>query len=141
MTIVHFREKEVLDKVPSNIPLSPVLDMMNELPTVSAAVHFGDGRDETVALSTALRHPLFCQKDIIAIVGIAKMDAKVIAHKEYPVKTIIFHEEFDNETMSSNIALLKTDTVMQFNSLVWPLCFLGRKLHKTPTLQNCWVAG
>ncbi|KAK2488963.1 hypothetical protein MC885_004785 [Smutsia gigantea] len=75
------------------------------------------------------------QKDVIAIVGIAKMDAKVIAHKEYPVKTIIFHEEFDNETMSNNIAPLKTDTVMQFNSLVQPICFLGRKLHRTPCLQ------
>lgn len=31
MTIAHIREEEVLDKAPSNIPLSPVLDMMNEV--------------------------------------------------------------------------------------------------------------
>lgn len=98
---------------------------------------------EAVLVPWLLKIPLLSlsRKDVIAIVGIAKMDAKVIAHKDYPVKTIIFHEEFDNETMSNNIALLKTDTVMQFNSLVRPICFLGRKLHKTPTLQNCWVAG
>ncbi|KAG8524317.1 Inactive serine protease 54 [Galemys pyrenaicus] len=81
------------------------------------------------------------RKDTIAIVGIAKMDAKVIFHKEYPVNTIIIHEDFDNNTMTNNIALLKTDTAIQFNDLVKPICFLGRKLHIPPTLQNCWVAG
>lgn len=69
------------------------------------------------------------------------MDAKLIAHKEYPVNTIIVHEDFDNKTMKNNIALLKTDTAMQFNNLVQPICFLGRKLHMLPALQNCWVAG
>lgn len=69
------------------------------------------------------------------------MDAKLIAHKEYPVNTIIIHEDFDNKTMKNNIALLKTDTAMQFNNLVRPICFLGRKLHMLPALQNCWVAG
>lgn len=34
--------------------------LFSQLPTVPAAVHFGDGRDETVALGTALHHPLFC---------------------------------------------------------------------------------
>ncbi|XP_032470703.1 LOW QUALITY PROTEIN: inactive serine protease 54 [Phocoena sinus] len=81
------------------------------------------------------------RKDAVAIVGIAKMDAKLIAHKEYPVNTIIIHEDFDNKTMKNNIALLKTDTAMQFNNLVRPICFLGRKLHMLPALQNCWVAG
>ncbi|XP_004690297.2 PREDICTED: inactive serine protease 54 isoform X2 [Condylura cristata] len=81
------------------------------------------------------------RKDAIAIVGIAEMDAKVIFHKEYPVSTIIIHEDFDNDTMANNIALLKTDTAIQFNDLVKPICFLGRKLHIPPTLQNCWVAG
>ncbi|KAJ8792007.1 hypothetical protein J1605_020209 [Eschrichtius robustus] len=80
-------------------------------------------------------------KDAVAIVGIAKMDAKLIAHKEYPVNTIIIHEDFDNKTMKNNIALLKTDTAMQFNNLVRPICFLGRKLQMPPALQNCWVAG
>ncbi|XP_058383692.1 LOW QUALITY PROTEIN: inactive serine protease 54 [Diceros bicornis minor] len=81
------------------------------------------------------------RKDAVAIVGIAKMDAKVIAHEEYPVNTIIIHEDFDNKTMSNNIALLKTDTAMQFNNLVQAICFLSRKQHKPPALWNCWVAG
>ncbi|XP_059759739.1 LOW QUALITY PROTEIN: inactive serine protease 54 [Balaenoptera ricei] len=81
------------------------------------------------------------RKDAVAIVGIAQMDAKLIAHKEYPVNTIIIHEDFDNKTMKNNIALLKTDTAMQFNNLVRPICFLGRKLQMPPALQNCWVAG
>uniref|UniRef100_A0A8D1REU6 Inactive serine protease 54 n=1 Tax=Sus scrofa TaxID=9823 RepID=A0A8D1REU6_PIG len=81
------------------------------------------------------------RKDAVAIVGIAKMDAKLIAHEEYPVNTIIIHEDFDNVTMKNNIALLKTDTAIKFNSLVQPICFLGRKLHMPPTLENCWVAG
>ncbi|XP_032179729.1 LOW QUALITY PROTEIN: inactive serine protease 54 [Mustela erminea] len=81
------------------------------------------------------------RKDVIVIVGIAKMDAKVISHEEYPVNTIIIHEDFDNETMTNNIALLKTDTAIEFSSLVQPICFLGRKLHVSPVLRNCWVAG
>ncbi|XP_023980942.1 inactive serine protease 54 [Physeter macrocephalus] len=81
------------------------------------------------------------RKDAVAIVGIAKMDAKLIAHEEYPVNTILIHEDFDNKTMKNNIALLKTDTEMQFNNLVRPICFLGTKLHMSPALQNCWVAG
>nr|XP_027833698.2 LOW QUALITY PROTEIN: inactive serine protease 54 [Ovis aries] len=81
------------------------------------------------------------RKDAVAIIGIAKMDAKLIAHEEYPINTIIIHEDFDNKTMRNNIALLKTDTAMQFNSLVRPICFLGRKLNRPPLLLNCWVAG
>lgn len=81
------------------------------------------------------------RKDVIVIVGIAKMDAKVIAHEEYPVNTIIIHEDFDNETMTNNIALLKTDTAIEFNNLIQPICFLGRKLNMPPALRNCWVAG
>uniref|UniRef100_A0A7N5KFS8 Peptidase S1 domain-containing protein n=1 Tax=Ailuropoda melanoleuca TaxID=9646 RepID=A0A7N5KFS8_AILME len=69
------------------------------------------------------------------------MDAKVIAHEEYPVNTIIIHEDFDNETMTNNIALLKTDTAIEFNNLIQPICFLGRKLNMPPALRNCWVAG
>lgn len=75
------------------------------------------------------------------MVGIANMDASVIGHEEYPINTIIIHEDFDNETMTNNIALLKTDTPMQFNNLVRSICFLDRELHMPPALQNCWVAG
>lgn len=81
------------------------------------------------------------RKDVIVIVGIAKMDAKVVAHEEYPANNIIIHEDFDNETMINNIALLKTDTAMEFNNLIQPICFLSRKLHVPPALRNCWVAG
>ncbi|XP_037671414.1 inactive serine protease 54 [Choloepus didactylus] len=77
----------------------------------------------------------------VVIVGIANMDGKKIAHEEYPVNTIIIHEDFDNFSMSNNIALLKTDTAIQFNDLVQPICFLGRKPHTPPVLQNCWVSG
>lgn len=69
------------------------------------------------------------------------MDAKVVAHEEYPANNIIIHEDFDNETMINNIALLKTDTAMEFNNLIQPICFLSRKLHVPPALRNCWVAG
>lgn len=75
------------------------------------------------------------------MVGIANMDASVIAHEEYPINTIIIHEDFDNETMTNNIALLKTDTAMQFNNMVRSICFLDRELHMPPALRNCWVAG
>uniref|UniRef100_A0A673UPU1 Inactive serine protease 54 n=1 Tax=Suricata suricatta TaxID=37032 RepID=A0A673UPU1_SURSU len=90
-----------------------------------------------ISIASALQN----RKDAIVMVGIAKMDARVIAHEEYPVNTIIIHEDFDNETMNNNIALLKTDTAMEFSNLVQPICFLGRKLHMPPALQNCWVAG
>nr|XP_019610368.1 PREDICTED: inactive serine protease 54 isoform X4 [Rhinolophus sinicus] len=80
-------------------------------------------------------------KAAVAMVGIANMDASVIAHEEYPINTIIIHEDFDNETVMNNIALLKTDTPMQFNNLVRSICFLDRELHMPPALQNCWVAG
>ncbi|XP_057566811.1 LOW QUALITY PROTEIN: inactive serine protease 54-like [Hippopotamus amphibius kiboko] len=89
----------------------------------------------------SIASPFQNRKDAVAIVGIAEMDAKLIAHEEYPVNTIIIYEDFDNKTMKNNIALLKTDTAMRFNNLVRPICFLGRKLHLPPALQNCWVAG
>ncbi|KAM5297766.1 inactive serine protease 54 [Glossophaga mutica] len=69
------------------------------------------------------------------------MDARVLSHAEYPVSTIILHEDFDKATMTNNLALLKTDTAMQFGGLVRSICFLSRKLHVPPALQNCWVAG
>lgn len=81
------------------------------------------------------------RKDAVAIVGIAKMDGRVIAHEEYPINKIVIHEDFDNVTMTNNIALLKTDTAMHFNNLVGSICFLGRKLHLSSALRNCWVAG
>ncbi|VTJ52186.1 Hypothetical predicted protein [Marmota monax] len=69
------------------------------------------------------------------------MDHRNIAHTEYPVDTIIIHEDFDNHSMSNNIALLRTDSAMHFDDLVQSICFLDRKLHKPPALQNCWVSG
>ncbi|EHH60436.1 Plasma kallikrein-like protein 4 [Macaca fascicularis] len=83
----------------------------------------------------------YWRKDIVVIVGISNMDPSKIAHTEYPVNTIIIHEDFDNNSMSNNIALLKTDTAMHFGNLVQSICFLGRKLHTPPVLQNCWVSG
>lgn len=101
------------------------------------------GKCEASSVPQLLKTCLFSlsRKDAVAIIGIAKMDAKLIAHEEYPINTIIIHEDFDNKTMRNNIALLKTDTAMQFNSLVRPICFLGRKLNRPPVLMNCWVAG
>ncbi|XP_049720121.1 LOW QUALITY PROTEIN: inactive serine protease 54 [Elephas maximus indicus] len=81
------------------------------------------------------------RKNAVVIVGIANMDSRRKAHTEYPVNTIIIHEGFNNRSMRNNIALLMTDTAMQFNDLVQPICFLGRKLHKPPALRNCWVSG
>ncbi|XP_066206274.1 inactive serine protease 54 [Saccopteryx leptura] len=81
------------------------------------------------------------RRSAVAVVGIAEMDATVISHEEYPVNTIILHKGFDNKTMTHNLALLKTDTAMQFNSLVQSICFLTRKLQMQLTLKNCWVAG
>jgi hypothetical protein len=69
------------------------------------------------------------------------MDSKKIAHKEYPVNTIIIHEDFNNYSMSNNLALLKTDTAMHFDDLVRSICFLDRKLSMSPVLENCWVSG
>ncbi|XP_076988699.1 inactive serine protease 54 isoform X2 [Tamandua tetradactyla] len=83
-------------------------------------------------------HP---QKNAVVIVGIANMDSKKIAHEEYPVNTIILHEDFDDISMRDNIALLKTDTAIRFNDLVQPICFLSGKGHRPPVLQNCWVSG
>lgn len=79
--------------------------------------------------------------DAIAIVGIAKMNATVISHEEYPVNTIIIHEGFDNETMTNNLALLKTDTAMRFSSLVESICFLRNQQYTPLASRNCWVAG
>ncbi|XP_027998856.2 inactive serine protease 54 [Eptesicus fuscus] len=84
------------------------------------------------------QHP---QKDAVAIVGIARMNATVVSHEEYPVNTIIVHEGFDNRTMANNLALLKTDAAMQFTGLVQPICFLGGKLYMPLASRNCWVAG
>lgn len=81
------------------------------------------------------------RKAAIIIVGIADMDHRNIAHTEYPVNTIIIHEEFDNHSMSNNIALLRTDSAMHFDDLVQSICFLDRQLHQPPDLQNCWVSG
>ncbi|XP_036897508.1 inactive serine protease 54-like [Sturnira hondurensis] len=69
------------------------------------------------------------------------MDARVLAHEEYPVSTIILHEDFNAAETTNNLALLKTDTAMRFSGLVQPICFLSRRLHLPLTLQNCWVAG
>ena len=81
------------------------------------------------------------RKSAVAIVGIASMDARVISHEEYPVNTIIRHEDFDEATLANNLALLKTDTAMRLSGLVRPICFLSRKLHVPLALKNCWVAG
>ncbi|XP_014443282.1 inactive serine protease 54 isoform X2 [Tupaia chinensis] len=81
------------------------------------------------------------RKDIVVIVGIANMNPTRITHTEYPVSTIIIHEDFDNKSMGNNIALLKTDTAIYFNDLVQSICFLGRKLQMPPALWNCWVSG
>ncbi|XP_062032417.1 inactive serine protease 54 [Lepus europaeus] len=81
------------------------------------------------------------RKDAIVVVGIANMDPRQTAHTEYPVNTIIIHEDFDNHSMNNNIALLKTDSAIHFNELVQSICFLGRRLHMPPALRNCWVSG
>uniref|UniRef100_A0A2K6SYI9 Inactive serine protease 54 n=1 Tax=Saimiri boliviensis boliviensis TaxID=39432 RepID=A0A2K6SYI9_SAIBB len=81
------------------------------------------------------------RKNIVVIVGISNMDSRKIGHTEYPVNTVIIHEDFDNNSMSNNIALLKTDTAMHFGNLVQSICFLGKKLHTPPVFQNCWVSG
>uniref|UniRef100_H0XHX4 Inactive serine protease 54 n=2 Tax=Otolemur garnettii TaxID=30611 RepID=H0XHX4_OTOGA len=90
-----------------------------------------------LSIASALQN----RKDIVAIVGIDNMDPSKVAHTEYPVNTIIIHEDFSNQTMNNNIALLKTDTKMHFNDLVQSICFLSRKLHMNRALGNCWVSG
>nr|XP_004663558.1 inactive serine protease 54 [Jaculus jaculus] len=77
----------------------------------------------------------------IVVVGIANMDPRKIVHTEYPVSTIILHEDFDNYSMRNNIALLQTDSAISFDNLVQPICFLGTKLDTPPVLKNCWVSG
>ena len=99
------------------------------------------GKCEASSVPQLLKTCLFSlsRKDAVAIIGIAKMDAKLIAHEEYPINTIIIHEDFDNKTMRNNIALLKTDTAMQFNSLVRPICFkwlLSLSLMNQPLLAS-----
>ncbi|XP_012503295.1 PREDICTED: inactive serine protease 54 [Propithecus coquereli] len=81
------------------------------------------------------------RKDVVVIVGLGNMDPSKIAHTEYPINTIIIHEDFDNRSMNHNIALLKTDSEIHFNSLVQSICFLRGELHMPPVSQNCWVSG
>ncbi|XP_042528791.1 inactive serine protease 54 [Dipodomys spectabilis] len=81
------------------------------------------------------------RKNVIAVVGIANMDPKMVSHTEYPINVIIIHEDFDNHSMIHNIALLRTDSAMHFDDLVQSICFLSRKLHLPPGLHNCWVSG
>ncbi|KAF6079144.1 serine protease 54 [Phyllostomus discolor] len=90
-----------------------------------------------LSIASAFQHRPFA----VAVVGIASMDARVLSHEEYPVSTIILHEDFDEVTMTNNLALLKTDTAMQFSGLVRSVCYLGTKLHVPLALRNCWVAG
>ncbi|KAL6088761.1 hypothetical protein STEG23_028289, partial [Scotinomys teguina] len=90
-----------------------------------------------LSTASALQH----RKKVIAVVGIANMDSRETDHTEYPVNIIILHENFNNKSMSNNIALLKTESAIHFNDMVQAICFLGKKLHKPPTLKNCWVAG
>ncbi|KAL0621608.1 Inactive serine protease 54 [Plecturocebus cupreus] len=94
-----------------------------------------------IAGTTGAYHHAQLMKDIVVIVGISNMHPRKIGHIEYPVNTIIIHEDFDNNSMSNNIALLKTDTAMHFGNLVHSICFLGKKLRTPPVLQNCWVSG
>ncbi|XP_036296990.1 inactive serine protease 54 [Pipistrellus kuhlii] len=90
-----------------------------------------------LSIASAFQH----RKDAVAIVGIARMNASEVSHEEFPVNTIIVHEHFDSKTLANNLALLKTDTAMQFSGLVQPICFLGRKLYMPLASRNCWVAG
>ncbi|MEJ1276168.1 protease serine 54 [Cricetulus griseus] len=59
-----------------------------------------------LSTASALQHRLVLPgKKVIAVVGIANMDPRKIDHTEYPVNTIILHENFNNKSMSNNIAL------------------------------------
>ncbi|XP_012369025.1 inactive serine protease 54 isoform X2 [Octodon degus] len=69
------------------------------------------------------------------------MDPRKNSYIEYPVSTIIIHEEFDNYSMNNNIALLKTDSAMHFDDLVQSICFLEKDRPVLPALKNCWVSG
>lgn len=84
---------------------------------------------------------LSSRKKIIAVVGIANMDPRKVDHTEYPVNMIILHENFNNRSMSNNIALLRTESAIHFDDMVQAICFLDKKQDKAPTLKNCWVAG
>ncbi|KAM6177436.1 inactive serine protease 54 [Erethizon dorsatum] len=90
-----------------------------------------------LSIASALQH----RPDVIIVVGIANMDPRKNAYVEYPVSTIIIHEDFDNHSMNNNIALLRTDSAMHFDDLVQSICFLGKELPMLPALQNCWVSG
>ncbi|OBS75253.1 hypothetical protein A6R68_14250 [Neotoma lepida] len=90
-----------------------------------------------LSTASALQHRL----KVIAVVGIANMDPRKMDHTEYPVNIIIPHENFNNKSMSNNIALLRTESAIHFDDMVQAICFLGKKLRKPPTLKNCWVAG
>ncbi|XP_005078698.2 LOW QUALITY PROTEIN: inactive serine protease 54 [Mesocricetus auratus] len=90
-----------------------------------------------LSIASALQH----RKKVIAVVGIANMDPRKVDHTEYPVNTIILHDSFNNNSMSNNIALVRTESAIRFDDMVQAICFLGKKLHKPPTLKNCWVAG
>uniref|UniRef100_A0A8C6QX26 Inactive serine protease 54 n=1 Tax=Nannospalax galili TaxID=1026970 RepID=A0A8C6QX26_NANGA len=95
------------------------------------------GKFWILSIASALQHRL----NVIAVVAIANMDPKKNDHIEYPVSTIILHKDFNNNSMSNNIALLKTESAIHFDDLVQAICFLGKKLHKPPSLKNCWVSG
>ncbi|XP_035297310.1 inactive serine protease 54 isoform X2 [Cricetulus griseus] len=90
-----------------------------------------------LSTASALQHRL----KVIAVVGIANMDPRKIDHTEYPVNTIILHENFNNKSMSNNIALVRTESAIHFDNMVQAICFLDRKLPISPALKNCWVAG
>uniref|UniRef100_A0A8C2V964 Inactive serine protease 54 n=1 Tax=Chinchilla lanigera TaxID=34839 RepID=A0A8C2V964_CHILA len=90
-----------------------------------------------LSIASALQH----RKDAIIVVGIANMDPRKNAYLEYRVGTIIIHKNFDNNSMSNNIALLKTASAIHFDDLVQPICYLGKELPRLPALQNCWVSG
>ncbi|XP_076427731.1 inactive serine protease 54 isoform X1 [Peromyscus maniculatus bairdii] len=90
-----------------------------------------------LSTASALQHRL----KIIAVVGIANMDPRKVDHTEYPVNMIILHENFNNRSMSNNIALLRTESAIHFDDMVQAICFLDKKQDKAPTLKNCWVAG
>uniref|UniRef100_A0A8I6AE32 Inactive serine protease 54 n=1 Tax=Rattus norvegicus TaxID=10116 RepID=A0A8I6AE32_RAT len=100
---------------------------------------FGCILSEFWILSTA--SALQNRKEVIAVVGIANMDPRNADHKEYSINAIIPHENFNNNSMRNNIALLRTDSAIHFDDLVQPICFLGKSLHKPTALKNCWVAG
>ncbi|KAL1784208.1 inactive serine protease 54 isoform X2 [Sigmodon hispidus] len=96
---------------------------------------------ESTNLEIQKRFPGVQRDTVIAVVGIANMDPRKMDHTEYPVNTIIPHDNFNNKSKSSNIALLRTESAIHFDDMVQAICFLGKKLHKPAALKNCWVAG